>query len=509
MSTIQVSCIDQVLTMTNTPVIASGGIKEDRVAFTFCPMWDGFYKTAVFWRTEDEVYNQVLDDTNSCDIPPEVLGTEGVLYFGVFGVNDAEAQRTSEVLRYTIERGAITDGGKPSDPTPDIYTQLLAKIAAMGDNKGKADKVSSATEGNFAGLDANGNLTDSGVKASDFIPATEKGVAGGVASLDEAGKVPADQLPSMDYVPTSEKGVAGGVATLGTDGKVPSEQLPSLDYVKKTGDTMTGDLQLISSNAVTFHASDANWSSDPWFSLARQGHSLKVTVRNNGLNRLFYFNDNTAELKDALTLWYYDDGSEHKATFLHTGNLSEYNMDWVSVWPVPFSYDGLTVFTISNVEKVVTLPEPIDCSKYYYDFRITVYGLMRKGDTKNTSILADVELVYNTSAVDGETIYDGTKLTSLTTTEATEDLASDLSWASIYRKEIETLPPNGFLTSIGEGSKGGVIKTYGQDYSITTSDLLGAKVYDKLLITFGTVSSGTAIQTFGIKFEYRKTRKKG
>ena len=36
------------------------------------------------------------------------------------------------------------------------------------DISGKADKVSGATTGNFAGLDANGNLTDSGKKAADF-----------------------------------------------------------------------------------------------------------------------------------------------------------------------------------------------------------------------------------------------------------------------------------------------------------------------------------------------------
>ena len=35
----------------------------------------------------------------------------------------------------------------------------------------KADKVSDATSGNFAGLDANGNLTDSGKKATDFATA--------------------------------------------------------------------------------------------------------------------------------------------------------------------------------------------------------------------------------------------------------------------------------------------------------------------------------------------------
>ena len=34
----------------------------------------------------------------------------------------------------------------------------------------KADKVSNATSGNFAGLDSNGNLTDSGYKPSDFVP---------------------------------------------------------------------------------------------------------------------------------------------------------------------------------------------------------------------------------------------------------------------------------------------------------------------------------------------------
>ena len=39
------------------------------------------------------------------------------------------------------------------------------------DISGKADKVTGATEGNFAALDANGNLTDSGKKAANFQPA--------------------------------------------------------------------------------------------------------------------------------------------------------------------------------------------------------------------------------------------------------------------------------------------------------------------------------------------------
>ena len=52
-------------------------------------------------------------------------------------------------------------------------TTVEAAMSAINDlaaaNKsGKADKVASATANNFAGLDANGNLKDSGKKASDF-----------------------------------------------------------------------------------------------------------------------------------------------------------------------------------------------------------------------------------------------------------------------------------------------------------------------------------------------------
>ena len=52
----------------------------------------------------------------------------------------------------------------------ETFTEV-GKIALDGDLpdiSGKADKVSEATSGNFAGLDNNGNLTDSGSKASDF-----------------------------------------------------------------------------------------------------------------------------------------------------------------------------------------------------------------------------------------------------------------------------------------------------------------------------------------------------
>ena len=71
---------------------------------------------------------------------------------------------------------SITDGtGTDADKTTIQLKSGLSKavLIAHQDISGKADKVTSATSGNFAGLDGNGNLTDSGKKAADFATAAQ------------------------------------------------------------------------------------------------------------------------------------------------------------------------------------------------------------------------------------------------------------------------------------------------------------------------------------------------
>lgn len=57
-----------------------------------------------------------------------------------------------------------------ADLSSDVQASLGKADTALqaSDVAGKADKVANPTVGNFAGLDANGNLTDSGSKAADF-----------------------------------------------------------------------------------------------------------------------------------------------------------------------------------------------------------------------------------------------------------------------------------------------------------------------------------------------------
>jgi len=66
---------------------------------------------------------------------------------------------------------SITDGeGADADKTTIQLKSGLSRqvLTAHQDITGKADKVDGAVAGNFAGLDANGNLVDSGKKAADF-----------------------------------------------------------------------------------------------------------------------------------------------------------------------------------------------------------------------------------------------------------------------------------------------------------------------------------------------------
>ena len=78
---------------------------------------------------------------------------------------------------------------------------------------GKADRVNSATAGHFAGLDANGNLTDSGKKPADFADANHthagkadrvnSATAGHFAGLDANGNLTDSGKKASDFANAS------------------------------------------------------------------------------------------------------------------------------------------------------------------------------------------------------------------------------------------------------------------------------------------------------------------
>ncbi len=127
---IEAKITDQAMRLTNSPKLASGGVNEVQVQFTFCSLWDGFAKTAIFYNDPTKVYAALVTD-NAAVVPHEVMADGGLFYMGVFGTNADGQTRTAEVLPLEVMQGAITTATAVSDPTPDIYQQILAQHAML------------------------------------------------------------------------------------------------------------------------------------------------------------------------------------------------------------------------------------------------------------------------------------------------------------------------------------------------------------------------------------------
>lgn len=180
----------------------------------------------------------------------------------------------SDADALSIKFGKIEDGvlklykvaAPAAGATPDFSLTLPTQ-----DLSGKADKVSGATTGNFAGLDSNGNLTDSGSKASDFAVA-------GHTHNDKADKV--------------SGATDGNLAALDANGNLTDAgaALSTLETKAHAGTIPAG---AVATDIVGYAAEVASDEADAAQSAAEANSA--VTVSQNGLVVTIYQGGNTAE----------------------------------------------------------------------------------------------------------------------------------------------------------------------------------------------------------------------
>lgn len=156
--------------------------------------------------------------------------------------DDAPTQNSNNPVKsggvYTAISGkqdALTFDNTPTENSTNpvksggVYSALAGKAntSDIPDITGKADKVASAVSGNFAGLDGNGNLTDSGSKASDFLTQHQDitgkadkvtgATSGHFAGLDsngnltDSGKSSSDFAGQVSSMPTASSSLVGKV----------------------------------------------------------------------------------------------------------------------------------------------------------------------------------------------------------------------------------------------------------------------------------------------------------
>lgn len=324
MSTIiKLRCIDQVLALESTPVVASGGLGEDFIQVSFCSKWDGLAKTAVFWRTEDDAYHVPLDQDGVCPIPPEVLADEGAIYFGLFGVSEDGRQRTSEVMRYTITKGAITSGTKPSEPTADIYTQLLAKYAevlngvqevvdAAEASRQAAEQAAAAAEETAATAEqtaAQSAATEREIAASAAQSATAAAAAQSAAE-QAATKAAQEVMNTHVSNKSNPHGVtAAQVGAVATDGS----------------NTMTGNLD-ITKSLPQVNLTNTSTSRTARFTAdgTATNSAVFMNVTDDSNSSALFLYPETTTLDNAARLRHRVSGANTWYNILHSGNFHDY-----------------------------------------------------------------------------------------------------------------------------------------------------------------------------------------
>ena len=169
MSQIKVSLYDQTAVFTETPDIFSGDIDVDTVKFTFDDSWNVYNKkTAIFYNDPKKSYPVFLDDTNTAVIPSAVIDRGTKLYFGVIGTNSNNNVKTSSLLSYRIERGAISADVEIPPSSAEIWLQILLnyeialkKLQDMSNNLENMNNTLDALDQRFidAGVENKANIS--------------------------------------------------------------------------------------------------------------------------------------------------------------------------------------------------------------------------------------------------------------------------------------------------------------------------------------------------------------
>ncbi len=137
-------------------VIADHQIAFVNLKFTFDGDWKKFHKVVQFSQC-DEVYSIVLGfDGTSCKLPAELhAGAVSMSVFGYDAESDTTVRATTVPITLNIRHsGFVGDDDTPIPPTPDLYTQLLQKIAEIQAGVNGKDGLSAyeiAVENGFVG----------------------------------------------------------------------------------------------------------------------------------------------------------------------------------------------------------------------------------------------------------------------------------------------------------------------------------------------------------------------
>lgn len=194
-------------------------VMHEIISFNFPDCWSGYTKTAVFGNGET-LLNVILNGDNrlctgkdECYIPYEVIKSPEFT-ISVFGTLGESRITTTKAIVNVINSG-FADGASPSDPSPDVYEQLI-NIAK--ETKELADKTKQLSDEAKQIADSVRNDANRGVfkgEKGDKGPQGEKGDKGDTGDPFTYEDFTPEQLASLK----GEKGDKGDTGAQGLQGE--------------------------------------------------------------------------------------------------------------------------------------------------------------------------------------------------------------------------------------------------------------------------------------------------
>ena len=116
-----------------TEILTAGMSNAVECSFDWSPEWDDLSRIAVF--TNDETTIDVVLENDSCNVPPEVLNTEGKLVkIGIYGTDGGDViLPTIWGCIGVVYPAADPSGDESVDPTLPVWQQILGQIGDLDD----------------------------------------------------------------------------------------------------------------------------------------------------------------------------------------------------------------------------------------------------------------------------------------------------------------------------------------------------------------------------------------
>ena len=186
------------------------------------------------------------------------------------------------------------------------------------------------------------------------------------------------------------------------------------------GGTMSGQI-FMNGKGIVFNK-NPGWDNGNYFQVAESDGALQIQIRQNGKNRLFYFNSTAQPIENALRMWWYDDGKEHNSRFFGEHNTS------LLATTIQNLLKGGSISVVKSVQRGTVNRENSSAIEDYYNVTISAVNV-----NKSILIINGKSYTGNSGAV-GPCLSTGKILNS--TTIAVSPTWIDSSPESCGYKEV-------------------------------------------------------------------------